>query len=132
MNKLFYRLIFNAVRQMVMVVADITRSHRAGSACCSVNRLTEKIDHCIHWSVKSLMASLWLTLGLVSFNGQASNIKVDDNAQGNQQPTIVNSQNGLPQVNIQALNHDGVSRNQYSHNLMLTSEVPSSITSVAK
>ncbi|MEX6210327.1 ESPR-type extended signal peptide-containing protein [Providencia huaxiensis] len=29
MNKLFYRLIFNTARQMVMVVADITRSHRA-------------------------------------------------------------------------------------------------------
>ncbi|MEX9821385.1 two-partner secretion domain-containing protein [Providencia vermicola] len=114
MNKLFYRLIFNAARQMVMVVSDITRSHRAGPAGSNNNRV-EKTTRCqVRWSVKPIVTSLWFTLGMVSFNVSASTIVADGKAPGNQQPTIVNTQNGLPQVNIQAPNRDGVSRNQYS------------------
>ena len=114
MNKLFYRLIFNAARQMVMVVADITRSHQAGPACQTENRVEKTANSRIRWSIKPIVTSLWLTLGMVSMSASASNIKADGNAPGNQQPTIVNTQNGLPQVNIQAPNRDGVSRNQYS------------------
>ncbi|MGO2303321.1 MAG: two-partner secretion domain-containing protein [Providencia sp.] len=114
MNKLFYRLIFNAARQMVMVVADITRSHRAEPACHSENRVEKTASSRIRWSIKPLVTSLWLTLGMVSFSASSSTIVADGNAPGNQQPTIVNTQNGLPQVNIQAPNRDGVSRNQYS------------------
>ncbi|MEI9698436.1 hemagglutinin repeat-containing protein [Moellerella wisconsensis] len=114
MNKLFYRLIFNAARQMVMVVADITRSHQAGPACLTENRTEKTNNSRIRWSIKPIITSLWLTLGMVSFSASASTIVADGNAPGNQQPTIVNTQNGLPQVNIQAPNRDGVSRNQYS------------------
>ncbi|WP_272669145.1 two-partner secretion domain-containing protein [Providencia sp. PROV066] len=114
MNKLFYRLIFNAARQMVMVVSDITRSHRAGPAGSSENHV-EKATSCrVRWSVKPIVTSLWFTLGVVSFSVSSSTIVADGKAPGNQQPTIVNTQNGLPQVNIQAPNRDGVSRNQYS------------------
>ncbi|WP_272539035.1 hemagglutinin repeat-containing protein, partial [Providencia sp. PROV197] len=114
MNKLFYRLIFNAARQMVMVVADITRSHQAGPACQTENRVKKTANSRVRWSIKPIVTSLWLTLGMVSISASASNIKADSNAPSNQQPTIVNTQNGLPQVNIQAPNRDGVSRNQYS------------------
>uniref|UniRef100_UPI003A8D7A1B two-partner secretion domain-containing protein n=2 Tax=Salmonella enterica TaxID=28901 RepID=UPI003A8D7A1B len=114
MNKLFYRLIFNAARQMVMVVSEITRSHRAGPASASENRVGKTTNHRIHWSISPVVTSLWLTLGMVTFSVSASDIRADGNAPGHQQPTIVNTQNGLPQVNIQAPNHDGVSRNQYS------------------
>ncbi|MGI3429999.1 hemagglutinin repeat-containing protein [Providencia stuartii] len=114
MNKLFYRLIFNAARQMVMVVADITRSHRAGPACQTENRINKIANGRIRWSIKPIVASLWVTLGMVSFNASASTIKADGHAPGNQQPTVLQTQNGLPQVNIQAPNRDGVSRNQYS------------------
>nr|WP_282563733.1 hemagglutinin repeat-containing protein [Providencia stuartii] len=97
-----------------MVVSDITRSHRAGPAGSNNNRV-EKTTRCqVRWSVKPIVTSLWFTLGMVSFNVSASTIVADGKAPGNQQPTIVNTQNGLPQVNIQAPNRDGVSRNQYS------------------
>lgn len=114
MNKLFYRLIFNVARQMVIVVADITRSHRAGPVGSSENRVEKTASSSIRWSIKPLVTSLWLTLGMVSFSTSSSTIVADGNAPGNQQPTVVNTQNGLPQVNIQAPNRDGVSRNQYS------------------
>ncbi|WP_272572599.1 two-partner secretion domain-containing protein [Providencia sp. PROV258] len=114
MNKLFYRLIFNTARQMVMVVADITRSHRAGPACSSENRVEKTANNRVRWSIKPIVTSLWLTLGMVSFSASSSTIVADGKAPGNQQPTVVNTQNGLPQVNIQAPNRDGVSRNQYS------------------
>lgn len=114
MNKLFYRLIFNAARQMVMVVADIARSHQAGPACQTENRIEKTSNSRIRWSVKPIVTSLWFTLGMVSFSTLSSTIVADGKAPGNQQPTIVNTQNGLPQVNIQAPNRDGVSRNQYS------------------
>ncbi|VEB75610.1 Hemolysin precursor [Providencia rustigianii] len=114
MNKLFYRLIFNVARQMMMVVADITRSHRAGPACQTDHAIADN-SHCrIRWAVKPIAATLWLSLGMVSIHANASDIKADGSAPGNQQPTILNTQNGLPQVNIQAPNRDGVSRNQYS------------------
>ncbi|MDJ7444054.1 hemagglutinin repeat-containing protein [Salmonella enterica] len=114
MNRLFYRLIFNAARQMVMVVSDITRSHRAGPASSGENRVEKTVTSRIHWSVRPVVTTLWLTLGMVTFSVSASDIRADGSAPGNQQPTIVNTQNGLPQVNIQTPNHDGVSRNQYS------------------
>ncbi|MGG4610261.1 two-partner secretion domain-containing protein [Providencia sp. Me31A] len=114
MNKLFYRLIFNAARQMVMVVSDITRSHRAGPAGSSEHRVENTKSGRVRWSVKPIVTSLWFTLGMVSFSVSSSTIVADGKAPGNQQPTIVNTQNGLPQVNIQAPNRDGVSRNQYS------------------
>ncbi|MTC27730.1 filamentous hemagglutinin N-terminal domain-containing protein [Providencia alcalifaciens] len=114
MNKLFYRLIFNAARQMLMVVSDITRSHRASPAGSGENRVENVAKSRVHWSVKLIVTSLWLTLGMVSFSASSSTIVADGNALGNQQPTVVNTQNGLPQVNIQAPNREGVSRNQYS------------------
>lgn len=114
MNKLFYRLIFNAARQMVMVVSDITRSHRAGPAGSSENGVEKTTSGRVRWSVKPIVTSLWFTLGMVSFSVSSSTIVADGKAPGNQQPTIVNTQNGLPQVNIQAPNRDGISRNQYS------------------
>ncbi|MGF7408160.1 hemagglutinin repeat-containing protein [Providencia alcalifaciens] len=114
MNKLFYRLVFNAARQMLMVVSDITRSHRASPAGSGENRVENVAKSRVHWSVKLIVTSLWLTLGMVSFSASSSTIVADGNALGNQQPTVVNTQNGLPQVNIQAPNREGVSRNQYS------------------
>lgn len=111
MNKLFYRLIFNAARQMVMEVSDITRSYRAGPAGSSENRVEKTTNNRVCWSVKPTVTSLWFTLGMMSFSVSSLTIVADGKAPGNQQPTIVNTQNGLPQVNIQAPNRDGVSRN---------------------
>ncbi|HEY4317198.1 MAG TPA: hemagglutinin repeat-containing protein [Herbaspirillum sp.] len=50
-------------------------------------------------------------MALPAANGQ---IVADPNAPSNQRPTIVDTGNGLPQVNIQAPSAAGVSRNTYS------------------
>ncbi|MEY8769549.1 hemagglutinin repeat-containing protein [Erwinia sp. ACCC 02193] len=109
MNKLCYRIIFNKVRGMLMVVPDIARSgygHLARRR--QRNSRTEKPIR-----ISPLSFALWLAAGAVSLPAQA-NIVADSSAPGNQQPTVMSTANGLPQINIQTPNGQGVSRNQYS------------------
>ncbi|OMK91138.1 hemagglutinin [Yersinia pestis subsp. microtus bv. Caucasica] len=110
MNKNLYRIIFNKVRGMMIVVADIAASGRASSSPSS------GLGHTQHRRISALSTlsfSLLLALGCVSLSVQAA-IVADASAPGNQQPTIINSANGTPQVNIQAPSSGGVSRNVYS------------------
>ncbi|GAB2895859.1 hypothetical protein GCM10027202_24610 [Microvirgula curvata] len=58
------------------------------------------------------VTALLLCLGLSGASG-ASAIIADPSAPKNQQPTIVNTASGLPQVNIQTPSAAGVSRNSY-------------------
>ena len=58
-------------------------------------------------------ASLVFLCGLLSPNAEAQ-IVADHSAPGNQQPTILQTASGLPQVNIQTPSAAGVSRNTYS------------------
>ncbi|WP_186373803.1 hemagglutinin repeat-containing protein [Yersinia rohdei] len=110
MNKNLYRIVFNKARGMLMVVADIATSGRAASSASSGVGHTQsrRIS-----ALSPLSFSLLLALGCVSLSAQA-NIVADGSAPGNQQPTIINSANGTPQVNIQTPSSDGVSRNVYS------------------
>ncbi|MDU7870916.1 MAG: ESPR domain-containing protein, partial [Pantoea sp.] len=68
MNKLCYRIIFNRVRGMLMVVSDITRSgyspvaRRRQRAARAVARLR----------ISPLSFSLWLAAGMVSLPVQAN------------------------------------------------------------
>ena len=59
-----------------------------------------------------------LALGFVflspSVHAEDMAIRADKSAPGNQQPTVLQTGNGLPQVNIQTPSAGGVSRNQYS------------------
>ncbi|WP_145496096.1 hemagglutinin repeat-containing protein [Yersinia bercovieri] len=110
MNKNLYRIVFNKARGLLMVVADIAASGRAASSPSS------GVGHTQHRCVTALSRlsfSLLLALGCVSLSAQA-NIVADGSAPGNQQPTIISSANGTPQVNIQAPSSGGVSRNVYS------------------
>ncbi|MGM7987142.1 two-partner secretion domain-containing protein, partial [Yersinia enterocolitica] len=110
MNKNLYRIVFNKARGMLMVVADIAASGRATSSPSSGIGHTQnrRIS-----ALSSLSFSLLLALSCVSLSAQA-NIVADASAPGNQQPTIISSANGTPQVNIQAPSSGGVSRNVYS------------------
>ncbi len=110
MNKNLYRIVFNKARGMLIVVADIAASGRATSSPSSGIGHTQnrRIS-----ALSSLSFSLLLALGCVSLSAQA-NIVADASAPGNQQPTIISSANGTPQVNIQAPSSGGVSRNVYS------------------
>jgi filamentous hemagglutinin len=109
MNKLCYRLIFNRVRGMLMVVSDITRSGYSRVARC--RQRTSQSEAQVR--ISPLSFALWLAAGVVSLPVQA-NIVADSSAPGSQQPTVMATANGLPQINIQTPNSQGVSRNQYS------------------
>ncbi|EPX9372607.1 hemagglutinin repeat-containing protein [Yersinia ruckeri] len=110
MNKNLYRIVFNKARGMLMVVADIAASGRVTSSASSGVGHTQR--RCIS-ALSSLSFSLLLALGCISLSAQA-NIVADARAPGNQQPTIISSANGTPQVNIQTPSSGGVSRNVYS------------------
>ncbi|NYB29781.1 hemagglutinin repeat-containing protein [Pantoea agglomerans] len=109
MNKFCYRLIFNRVRGMLMVVSDITRSGYS-----RVARSPKRTSYAeARVRISPLSFALWLAAGVVSLPVQA-NIVADSSAPGSQQPTVMATANGLPQINIQTPNSQGVSRNQYS------------------
>ncbi|EPE4188312.1 hemagglutinin repeat-containing protein [Yersinia enterocolitica] len=110
MNKNLYRIVFNKARGLLMVVADIAASGRAASSPSSGLGHTQRRRIS---ALSSLSFSLLLALGCVSLSAQAT-IVADTSAPGNQQPTIISSANGTPQVNIQTPSSGGVSRNVYS------------------
>ncbi|HBV39561.1 MAG TPA: filamentous hemagglutinin, partial [Erwinia sp.] len=109
MNKLCYRIIFNKVRGMLMVVPDIARSgySRVARSRQRASRAQTQVR------ISPLSFALWLAAGAVTLPAQA-NIVADSGAPGNQQPTVMSTANGLPQINIQTPNGQGVSRNTYS------------------
>ncbi|WP_312998795.1 hemagglutinin repeat-containing protein [Leclercia sp.] len=109
MNKNLYRIVFNKARGMLMVVADIARSGCAGSSRSSGIGHTHSQ---LIGKVSAISFSLWLAMGAVQ-TAQAT-IVADAGAPKNQQPTVVNSANGTPQVNIQTPSAAGVSRNNYT------------------
>ncbi|WP_249213728.1 filamentous hemagglutinin N-terminal domain-containing protein [Tatumella sp. JGM130] len=109
MNKDRYRIVFSKARGMLVVAADIARSGRAGSARSSGPGHTQ--SQCIG-RMNAISFSLLISLGAIQ-PVQAA-IIADGNAPGGQQPTIINSANGTPQVNIQTPGAGGVSRNTYS------------------
>ena len=110
MNKNLYRLIFNQARGMLMVVPDIAGAGRVGAASSpsgTGHTLSQMIG-----KVHGLSFAMLLALGAIQ--PVQANIVADGSAPGNQQPTIISSANGTPQVNIQTPSADGVSRNVYS------------------
>ncbi|HEB1306553.1 TPA: hemagglutinin repeat-containing protein [Escherichia albertii] len=110
MNRNCYRVIFNKARGMLMVVADIARSGRAGSSQSSRTGYPRRQRIC---RVTPLTFSLWLASGIVH-SVSAAGIVADHNAPGHQQPTIMQTANGIPQINIQTPSAGGVSHNTYS------------------
>ena len=93
-----------------MVVADIARSGRAGSSPSSHTGYPRRQRIC---RVTPLTFSLWLASGIVH-SVSAAGIVADHNAPGHQQPTIMQTANGTPQINIQTPSAGGVSHNTYS------------------
>lgn len=97
MNKNLYRIVFNQARGMLMVVADIAASGRAASSPSSGVGHTQRRRVS---ALSPLSFRLLIALGCISLSAQAA-IVADGSAPGNQQPTIISSANGTPQVNIQ-------------------------------
>ncbi len=93
-----------------MVVADIARSGRAGASPSSRTGYPRRQRIC---RVTPLAFSLWLASGMVH-SVSAAGIVADHGAPGHQQPTIMQTASGIPQVNIQMPSAGGVSHNTYS------------------
>ncbi|EJN3771736.1 hemagglutinin repeat-containing protein [Escherichia coli] len=110
MNRNCYRIIFNKARGMLMVVADIARSGCAGASPSSRTGYPRRQRIC---RVTPLAFSLWLASGMVH-SVSAAGIVADHGAPGHQQPTIMQTASGIPQVNIQTPSAGGVSHNTYS------------------
>ena len=115
MNKYFYRVVFNRVRGMLMVVSEITKNHqgnaRSSQKVKSVHKLSNKA-----FTLKPMVFMSYLALGLVSVitPSYAGTIIVDKNAESHQRPIIAQTDKGATQVNIAAPNKNGVSHNKYN------------------
>ena len=118
MNKRHYKVIFSRVLNQLVVVSELAKSQGKAQ---SENMSSEQEKTGLFSTALSLNPihfSLMLALGFVflspSVHAEDMAIRADKSAPGNQQPTILQAGNGLPQVNIQTPSAGGVSRNQYS------------------
>ena len=118
MNKRHYKVIFSRVLNQLVVVSELAKSQgKAQSENMSLEQ--EKTGlFSTALSLNPIHFSLMLALGFVflspSVQAEDMAIRADKSALGNQQPTVLQTGNGIPQVNIQAPSQAGVSRNQYS------------------
>ena len=106
MNKHCYRLIFSRTHGELRVVSEIARS------CSTESGQSRGTGGGGLWvTVRRLV---WLS-GLFLWPGPvlAAGILADGGAVPGQRPTVIVTQNGLPQVNITAPNQAGISHNQY-------------------
>ena len=114
MNKHLYRIVFNKARGLLMVVAEnVTSQVKApgtrsgpttGAAACTA-------------TLGALRFAVMTAIGLVSLSVAptwAGTIVADPGAPAGQRPTVIQSANGTPQVNIRAPSAGGVSRNTYN------------------
>ena len=120
MNKRFYRIVFNRIRGLFVVVSDIAQSHHVvvskGQQGKRIHVNNNSIDNPRSYLLKPLVFLSYVALGLVSMTGvsYANNIVVDQSANQAQRPTIQGLPNGVTQIDITAPNNDGVSHNKYT------------------
>lgn len=109
MNKQSYRLVYNPLRQMLIAVAEFATAHGNGSASGeSVTRRALSVS--IFQPAASVMAwAAMLLLGTASTQAFAQIVAAPGSG-----AHVIQTQNGLPQVNISRPSSAGVSLNTYS------------------
>lgn len=108
MNKRLYRIVFNKARGMLMVVSELARGCSGSTPSSGIRHNHQRLI----CRLGAISLSLWLASGAITV--QAAGIVADKSAPNKQQPTILSTANGTPQVNIQTPSSGGVSRNTYS------------------
>ncbi|UBY95541.1 filamentous hemagglutinin N-terminal domain-containing protein [Pseudomonas cannabina pv. alisalensis] len=114
MNKHLYRIVFNKARGLLMVVAENVASQVKAPGTRASR--TAVAPGCTA-TLGPLRFALMTAIGLVSLSvvpAWAAGIVADPSAAAGQRPTVIDSANGTPQVNIQAPSAAGVSRNTYN------------------
>lgn len=124
MNKNRYRVIYSQARGIFIAVAEIVKSrtktagqsHAVGEIeiedITGASSITYKKLNPVNFAVVSLLGAAIYTLPMATI--AESHIVADKSAPNSQQATILNTSNGLTQVNIQTPSAGGVSRNTYT------------------
>lgn len=127
MNKNRYRIIFSQARGMFIAVAEIVKSKTKQAGQSLGGGDTTKNDSNVEthaFSTANFKRLNLLNFAVISFLGASiytlplmtiadSQIIADKAAPSSQQPTILNTSNGVAQINIQTPSTAGVSRNTY-------------------
>ena len=104
MNQHSYRIVFNKHRGQRTAVAETACSQRKSGSGAAVVAKT----------LSSIISAALLSQFLLLPGAALAQIVADPSAPRNQQPTILSTSNGVPQINIQTPSAGGVSRNTYS------------------
>ncbi|WP_144078724.1 two-partner secretion domain-containing protein, partial [Snodgrassella alvi] len=117
MNKNLFKVIFNKKRGQMMAVAENTV--RDGKSTADTTAASSRVitsDAVKLAGIPVLVFSILVGFGLCTLivnPSRAEVIHADPSAPKNQQPTILQTANGTPQINIQTPSKAGVSINQY-------------------
>ncbi|SDP71420.1 Extended Signal Peptide of Type V secretion system, partial [Ralstonia sp. 25mfcol4.1] len=111
MNRLCYRIVFNRTRAMVMAVAETASGHAGGKPRGRRGSARHAPPGVAWLGVPAVKLAVWACMGLPMVAG--AQIVADPNAGANR-PTVINTPNGLPQVNITRPSGAGVSTNHYT------------------